>query len=193
MDVSQAIVARSDQMNAIDLVGGDLTVTILDVKKGPDDQPVHIITDVYGPKRPFKPSKTVLRDIVIAWGLESQAWVGKRMTLFNDPTVTWAGAEVGGIRVKALSDIPKAFPSVHVLTRGKSKKVMIQPLPVAPAAPADAPPALSPEDVAEWVKAFDEAPYIGDLQVLWKQAGEAGVTKNPAILAAKDARKAELS
>lgn len=131
MDVSKAIVAKSDQMNAIDLIGGDLTVSILEVKKGPDDQPVHIITDSYGPSRPFKPSKTVLRDIVIAWGLESEAWVGKRMTLFNDPTVMWAGAEVGGIRIKAMSGIPKAFPSTHILTRGKSKKVTIQPLPDA--------------------------------------------------------------
>lgn len=194
MDVSQAIVARSDQMNAIDLVGGDLTVTILDVKKGPDDQPVHIITDVYGPKRPFKPSKTVLRDIVIAWGLESQAWVGKRMTLFNDPTVTWAGAEVGGIRVKALSDIPKAFPSVHVLTRGKSKKVMIQPLPDAATAPTTpASPTLPAEAVADWVTSFNDAADITALAGLWKEAVAQNVATHPEILAAKDARKAELT
>lgn len=188
MDVSKAIVAKSDQMNAIDLVGGDITVTILDVKKGPDDQPVHIITDVYGPTRPFKPSKTVLRDIVIAYGLESQAWIGQRMTLFNDPTVMWAGAEVGGIRIKALSGITKAFPSVHTLSRGKSKKVMIQPLPDA--APTTALPA---EAVADWVTSFDDAADIAALADLWKQAIAAGVATNEDIAAAKDKRKGELT
>ena len=191
MDVSKAIVAKSDQMNAIDLVGGDLTVTILDVKKGPDDQPVHIITDAYGPARPFKPSKTVLRDIVLAWGLESQAWIGRRMTLFNDPTVTWAGAEVGGIRVKALSDIPRAFPSVHKLSRSASKKVMIQPLPDV--APAPTPTEPTAELIEQWVAAFNAAPDIANLQALWKQATEAGLTSNAHILAAKDKRKGELT
>ena len=56
MDVSAAIVAKSDQLNAIDLVGRDVTVTIVDVKPGPADQPVHIITDAYGTGRPWKPS-----------------------------------------------------------------------------------------------------------------------------------------
>lgn len=131
MDVSTAIVAQSDQMNAIDLAQ-PVTVTIVDVKKGSDER-VHIITDAYGPARPFKPSKTVLRDIAKAWGLESQVWIGRRLTLFNDPTVLWAGQEVGGIRVSAMSHIDKAFEAKHQIARTKSKKVMIQPLPDAPA------------------------------------------------------------
>lgn len=132
MDVSNAIVAKSDQINAVDLVGRDVTVTIVDVKPGPADQPVHIITDVYGPSRPWKPSKTALRDIVQAWGTDSTVWVGRRITLFNDPEVLWAGQAVGGIRIRAMSHIDKAFEARHVITRGKTKKVMIQPLPAAP-------------------------------------------------------------
>ena len=127
MDISNAIIAKSDQMNAIDLAQ-DVTVTILDVIEGPKDQPVHIITDKYGPSRPFKPSVTVLRDVAQAWGLDSGVWVGRRLTLFNDPTVVWAGQEVGGIRVRAMSHIDKAFEAKHALSRTKSKKVMIQPL-----------------------------------------------------------------
>ncbi|RUQ06711.1 hypothetical protein D8M34_06740 [Microbacterium sp. HSID17254] len=132
MDVSDAIVAKSDQLNAIDLVGRDVTVTIVDVKPGSADQPVHIITDTYGPARPWKPSKTALRDIVQAWGTDSTVWVGRRITLFNDPEVLWAGQPVGGIRIRAMSHIDKAFEAKHVITRGKTKKVMIQPLTDAP-------------------------------------------------------------
>lgn len=144
MDVSNAIVAKSDQLNAIDLVGRDVTVTIIDVKQGPADQPVHIITDAYGPSRPWKASKTALRDIVQAWGTDSTVWVGRRLTLFNDPEVLWAGQAVGGIRIRAMSHIDKAFEAKHVITRGKTKKVMIQPLPdAAPVDPAKVTAALT--------------------------------------------------
>ncbi|MCK2034456.1 hypothetical protein [Microbacterium sp. KSW4-4] len=135
MDVSAAIVAKSDQLNAIDLVGRDVTITIVDVKPGDKDQPVHIITDAYGTGRPWKPSKTALRDIVQAWGTDSTVWVGRRITIFNDPEVLWAGQPVGGIRIRAMSHIDKAFEAKHIITRGKTKKVMIQPL--ADAAPVD--------------------------------------------------------
>lgn len=128
MDVSSAIVAKSEQLNAVDLVGRDVTVTILDVKQGDRDQPVHIITDTYGPSRPWKPSKTALRDIVQVWGTDSTVWVGRRLTLFNDPEVLWAGQAVGGVRIRAMSHIEKPFEAKHVITRGKTKKVMIQPL-----------------------------------------------------------------
>lgn len=128
MDVSNAIIAKSDQINAIDLVGRDVTVTIVDVKPGPADQPVHIMTDAYGPSRPWKPSKTALRDIVQVWGTDSTVWVGRRLTLWNDPEVLWAGQAVGGVRIRAMSHIEKPFEAKHVITRGKTKKVMIQPL-----------------------------------------------------------------
>lgn len=184
VDVSNAIVAKSDQVNAIDLVGRDVTVTIVDVKPGPADQPVHIITDAYGAGRPFKASKTALRDIVQAWGTDSTVWVGRRLTLWNDPDVLWAGQAVGGIRIKAMSHIDKAFEAKHIITRGKSKKVMIQPLPDAPA-PVD--------NVAEWITALNTAQSIGDLQSAWEKAAAAGVTNQPDVIAAKDARKKELT
>lgn len=136
MDVSNAIVAKSDQINAVDLVGRDVTVTIVDVKQGPADQPVHIITDLYGPSRPWKAAKTALRDIVQVWGTDSTVWVGRRITLWNDPEVLWAGKKVGGVRIRAMSHIDTAFKATHIITRGKTQDVMIQPLPDA--APVDA-------------------------------------------------------
>lgn len=181
MDVTAAIVAKSDQMNAIDLVGGDVTVTVVDVKPGPADQPVHIITDLYGPERPFKASKTALRDIVQAWGTDSTVWVGRRLTLYNDPTVLWAGQAVGGIRIRAMSHIDQAFEAKHTITRGKTKKVMIQPLP-------DVDPAIT-----RHLDAIQQAQTIDDLLVAWRNAGQARVAMDPQIVAAKEQRKAELT
>jgi len=157
MDISKELVAKSDQMNAIDLAR-DVTVTILDVFKGQSDKRVHIVTDIYGTERPFKPSKTVLRDIAQAWGLESQVWVGRRLTLFNDTTVLWAGQESGGIRVRAMSDIDKAFEAKHAISRTKSEKVMIQPL----AAPVQ-------DVVRDWPSEIDATTTTAALTALYQQ------------------------
>lgn len=164
--MSNAIVAKSDQINAIDLVGRDITVTIVDVKPGPADQPVHIITDTYGSGRPWKPSKTALRDIVQAWGTDSAVWIGRRITLFNDPEVLWAGQAVGGIRIRAMSHIDKVFEAKHVITRGKTKKVMIQPLP-------DAPVDRSKVDAA--LNAINDATDMGTLDKIEDYATKIGI------------------
>lgn len=185
MDVSNAIVAKSDQLNAIDLVGRDVTVAIVDVKPGPADQPVHIITDAYGPSRPWKPSKTALRDIVQVWGTDSTVWVGRRITLFNDPEVLWAGQAVGGIRIRAMSHIDKAFEAKHVITRGKTKKVMIQPL-------GDTPTAAEHPNIRPHLDAIDAAATIDALGIAWGAVNAAGLGKHPELWAAKEARKKEI-
>ncbi|MEW2011470.1 hypothetical protein AB0300_18575 [Microbacterium sp. NPDC078814] len=181
MDVSNAIVAKSDQLNAIDLVGRDVTITIVDVKPGPADQPVHIITDTYGTGRPWKPSKTALRDIVQAWGTDSTVWVGRRITLWNDPEVLWAGQPVGGIRIRAMSHIDKAFEAKHVITRGKTKKVMIQPL-------ADTPVDQSVVDAAH--AAINQATTTHKLDEIAAHATRIGI--HGEVKDAIDTRRAEL-
>lgn len=186
MDVSKAIVAKSDQLNAIDLVGRDVTVTIVDVKQGPADQPVHIITDLYGPSRPWKPSKTALRDIVQVWGTDSTVWVGRRITLWNDPEVLWAGQAVGGIRIRAMSHIDKAFEAKHVITRGKTKKVMIQPL-------GDAPVPTQQPDITPHLDALNNAASIEELQHTWGLVSKAGLGQVAELIEAKDRMKAELT
>jgi hypothetical protein len=128
MDISQAIIAKSDQVNAIDLVMGSQTVTVVEVTEGNAEQRVNIITDVFGPGRPFKPSKTVLRILAQAWGRETNDWVGHSMTIYRDPAVKWAGEEVGGIRVSALSHIDKPFTLNLPTSKGKHAKATVTPL-----------------------------------------------------------------
>jgi hypothetical protein len=134
MDVSTAIQAKSDQLNAIDLAGGPVTVRILEVREGNADQPVNIITDMFGPSRPFKPSKTVLRVLVAGWNTtDTTAWVGRSVTLYRDPAVRWAGEQVGGIRVCAMSHLDKPLALMLPTSKGKTAKSTIQVLPDAPA------------------------------------------------------------
>ena len=132
MDVSKAMLAKSDQLNSIDLAAGPQTVTIIEVREGNADQPVNIITDVFGPSRPFKPSKTVIRILANAWKTpDTDEWVGHSMTLYREPSVKWAGEEIGGIRITALSHIDRPFKMSLATSKGKYAVSTVQPLPAA--------------------------------------------------------------
>jgi hypothetical protein len=146
MDLSKKIIAKSDQLNADDLIGGPQTFTVVEVKDtGNEDQPVSIILAEWPSNRPFKPSKTVARILAYCLGAETDDWPPNvRMTLFRDEKVKWAGEEVGGIRVSHLSHIKG--PQKIALQESKHKKSLhtILPLPDAPTQP----PALTDAMIA---------------------------------------------
>lgn len=104
-DVSFALEAKSDQLNALDIVGAEPVIRIREVKVLNDPkQPVWVYYD--GDKgRPWKPSKGMRRVLAGAWGRESDNWIGKRVKIYYEPSVKYAGDDVGGIRIRALSDI----------------------------------------------------------------------------------------
>lgn len=143
MDLSQSIIAKSDQLNADDLMGGPQTFTVKEVRQGDADQPVSIVLAEWPTNRPFKPSKTVTRILVHAWGKESDDWPpGARMTLYRDADVKWAGQAIGGIRVSHLSHIKGKLKVALQETKGKKVLHTVEPLTDAPAPKAD----LSPID-----------------------------------------------
>ena len=128
MDLTNTIVPKSDQINADDLITGPRTFTVTEVRvKSTTEQPVDILL-AESPGKPFRPSKTVLRILVTAWGKEGDDYIGRRMTLYRDPEVKWAGQEVGGIRVSALSHITKPIKLALTETRGKKVTHIVQPL-----------------------------------------------------------------
>jgi hypothetical protein len=137
MDITETTAPRSDQQNFDDYVSGPKTVTISEVRAGTTEQPVEIHL-VEFPGRPFKPSKTVRRILIAAWGPEASNYIGRRMTLFGDPTIKFGGAVVGGIRVSHLSHIDKPLTINLTETRGKRKPHRIDPLPDVPAVVTDA-------------------------------------------------------
>lgn len=138
MDLTKATIAKSDQLNADDLLSGPRTFTVAEVREGNDEQPVSIVLAEWPNNRPFKPSKTVTRILVAAWGGESDNWPqGARMTLYRDATVKWAGQAIGGIRVSHLSHIDKPLKVALQETKGKKVLHTVAPLPAdTPAAPA---------------------------------------------------------
>lgn len=119
MDMMQVIQPKSDQINADDLIGGDMVYTVdgVNIKSG-DDQPVSI--KLRGDRRVYRPCKSMARVLVKAWGADASKYAGKRMRLFCDPDVKWGGMAVGGIRIRALSHIDG--PMSMVLTETRSKR-----------------------------------------------------------------------
>lgn len=103
-DVSFALEAKSDQLNAVDIMGAEPVIRVRDVKVQKGEQPVWIYFDGDN-NRPRKPSKGMLRLLAGAWGRDSKQWIGKYARLYFEPTVKYAGQEVGGIRIRSLSDI----------------------------------------------------------------------------------------
>jgi len=189
MNISNAIQAKSSQLNAVDLMGGPQTVSVVDVTEGGSEQPVNIITDTFGPGRPFKPSKTVLRMLGGAWGMDTAAWIGHRMSIYREPTVVWAGEEIGGIRILALSHIDKPITFNLPTSKTKHAKSVVS---VLPADTTPTPPTIDPTVIAEWVAHFAATTTLPQLQASWVDAGKQGVAGHPDVVAAKDAKKAEL-
>lgn len=129
MDISETTAPRSDQQNFDDYANGiSRIVTIAEVKRGTEEQPVEIHLEEF-PGRPFKPSKSMRRVLVAAWGPEAATYVGRRMELYGDPTVRFGNAVTGGIRIARLSNIDKRLTLALTVTRGKRAPFVVDPLP----------------------------------------------------------------
>lgn len=132
IDIRKSIEPNSNQLNADDLLAGPITVTVTAVKHGPSaEQPVDIHLD--GGHRPYRPCKSMRRVLVACWGDVASEWVGRRLTLYCDPSVKFGGVALGGIRISHLSDIKTPMTLMLTTTRSKRAGYEVQPLPDAPA------------------------------------------------------------
>lgn len=130
MDLSQTIIPKSDQLNADDLIAGPVTVTVHEVVAGNAEQPVDVRLVEY-PGRAYRPSKSMRRVLVSAWGAEASTYGGRRLTLYRNPDIMFGRDKVGGIEIAALSHIDKPLTVALTATRGKRKNFTVQPLPTA--------------------------------------------------------------
>lgn len=117
-NLRDTIIPKSDQLNADDLIAGAITITVTGVSRGNAESPL-VINYMNDNGRPYKPCKTMRKLLIYAWGEDGNAWIGRGMVLYNDPTVKWAGKAVGGIRISHLSHIEKQIEVNLTATRGK--------------------------------------------------------------------------
>lgn len=124
MDMSAVIQPKSDQINADDLIGGAMTVTIEGVNISPrDDQPISI--KLRGMTKVYRPCKSMARVMVQAWGADASKYAGRSLTLYRDPKVKWGGMEVGGIRISHMSHIESGMTLMLTETRANRKPFKI--------------------------------------------------------------------
>lgn len=137
-DIGFALEAKSDQLNAVDIMGAEPVIRIREVRVKSGEQPVSVYFDGDN-NRPWKPSKGMLRILAGAWGRDSSQWVGKYAQIYFEPSVLYAGKEVGGIRIRALSDIdPRGLSFALTINRQKREPYHIKRLEVQAAEyPAD--------------------------------------------------------
>lgn len=171
MNLSETIVPKSDQLNADDLMAGPRTVTIAEVRAGSDEQPVDVILAEF-PGRAFRPSKSMRRVMVMAWGPEASTYTGRRLTLYRDPEVMFGKEKVGGIKISHLSHIDRPLSVALTVTRGRRAPYVVQPLP----------------DVHDWSADVAGATTEDELRAIWNESD-----KSNAVAALIKARRAELN
>ena len=150
-DFGETLTAKSDQLNADDLVGGPITVQITDAKRG-DSPEQPLVLRLSGDHRPWKPCKTARRILAACVGsTNTGALIGRWVRLYRDPDVTWAGKAVGGIRVDGLSGIDR--PVTIALALNKKAKAEHRIVPIRP--PADDKPAPPADPLADLAALLD--------------------------------------
>jgi len=159
MDISNTLEPNSDQLDAIELIGGPRTFTIESVSAGNAEQPVQVHLAEF--PRPWRPGKSMRRVLAACWGVEASAWVGRRVTLYCDEAVRFGSEVVGGTRISALSHIEKRRQVPLLISRGKSAMFTVEPL-TEPAAPS--------EPTAEQVAASTSVETLKDM---WRASSPA--------------------
>lgn len=154
IDMRRFVEARSDQLNADDLIGttpeNGRTITVTRVTGSDGDQPVVIHFEGDGGK-PFKPCKTIRRVLLAVWGPFAADYVGRSMTVYRDDSVTFGGLAVGGIRISHMSHIDKETLVVVMKSKGKKAPIKIKPL---KAQVVNHPAADAPKPAGSWTEKF---------------------------------------
>lgn len=138
MSIREALKPKSDQLNADDLLG-DITKIIKITKVTINlnsDQPI-IIDYEGGQGRPWKPNKSMGRVLAALWGDDELLYIGRYVELYREPSIKFGKLVVGGIRIKALSDITEREVLSITMSRSKKERITIEPLHIKQEVPID--------------------------------------------------------
>ena len=172
MDMTESVIPKSDQLDAVDLLTGPRTFTIERVSENAGAQPFNFHLE--GFPRVWRPGKSMRRVIIAAWGAKRSAYPGHRVTLFCDLTVQFSGVAVGGTRISHMSGIDKPL-NVPVLAGRKGAIFTVLP--------------LAEVKARDWLHELDLA---GDDMAALAALGQAASTAHAPEVAAIAARYNEL-
>lgn len=201
-DISHTLIAKSDQLNAVDIIGTEklLKITKVDVKQS-GEQPVTVHYEGEN-GRPWKPALTSRRILAALWGSDSSKWIGHTVAVHCDATVVYAGEEVGGVRPHAATGIESAQVIKLKEKRGpKPKTFEIKPLRIDVTKPAPTAVQFSMENYTRAIekilaesKSHDELSERFDRMADWrKQAAQTDRDTATQLRERVNARLAELA
>ena len=136
-DMAATTTVKSDQVNAADLLGGSITVTIdrvnIDMN---NDQPVSM--RLVGMDKVYRPCKIMRRVMVENWGADASQYVGRSLTLYCDPNVRFGKDQPGGTRISHMSHIDADKVSTLMVSKGKFAPHRVKVLEAQKPAPSQA-------------------------------------------------------
>jgi len=129
MDMSQFAEAQTDRITADDLIGGPRTVKITAVQGAVEEGKKRATINFEGDDgKPFKPCKTMVRLMMAVWGKYASDYVGRSMTLYRDPEVTFGALATGGVRISHMSHMDSDTTVIIALKKGKKGAIKVSPL-----------------------------------------------------------------
>lgn len=95
----------SDVIRYVDIAEQEFTLEITAVKKGKvtgkgGKASGKAMLYFKGAEKPLGAGTAVLSVIAQLYGSDTRKWIGKRVTLFGDPNVSFGGEKCGGVRVR---------------------------------------------------------------------------------------------
>jgi len=126
--IREAAKPKSNQLNAVDLIGTKIIVKILkvEVDLSKEQNTKVFIEGLDGKKmQPMMPSKNMKWVFIEAWGDDENTYGGKYVELFRNPKVKWAGEEVGGVFISRVSHIKAPFTFIYRPSKGKMERIEI--------------------------------------------------------------------
>ena len=129
MDITDMLAPTSDQLDAVDLLGGKRVFTVASVAKNNAEQPLNVHLAEF--PRVWRPGKSMRRVLAACWGTDASQWAGRRVELYCDPNVIFGKEKVGGTRISRLSHIDSTKRIPLLVTHGKSAMYVVEPLPDA--------------------------------------------------------------
>jgi hypothetical protein len=142
-DVASALIAKSDQLNADDLLGGPIIIEITKVTNLGKGKEQPLVINYRGDDgKPWKACKTMGRVMAQAWGTtDGNVWLGRKVRLYRDPSISFGkNKNCGGIRIcheNSISHIDGPMDIIVTETRGHKAPYRVEPLIVREAAPAE--------------------------------------------------------
>jgi len=131
-DLSSTIIAKSDQLNAVDLMAGDKIIKITKITQSASaEQPISIEYEG-GEGRPYKPSLTMRRLLISCMGKDGDKYIGNSLQLYRNPEITWGKEQCGGIEFSHCTGIDGDISVVLQTGRNKRKRFTVKVLNVEP-------------------------------------------------------------